>query len=260
MKHFLIAVATITLLIFSTNVHSQMHRVTGSKKYITKEVKVANFNEIRLMGSPDIVYTQTSGKTGVQIYGSDNIVDLLEVTVVKGALVVKFKNNTRINNSGTLEVRVSNPGLKSISVQGSGDIKMANNFRSKENLSIYIQGSGDVQGRGINCNELSLSIQGSGDISAHKVSSSLVTASIEGSGDIELSGTTKEANYQVAGSGDINATDLKVSNADIQINGSGDIGCQVTSYMKVRVNGSGEVAYKGNPQIDSTRKKGLRKL
>lgn len=260
MKHFLIAVATITLLILSTNVQSQTRRVTGSKKYITKDVKVANFNEIRLMGSPDIVYTQTNGKTEVQVYGSDNIVDLLEIAVIKEALVVKFKSNTQINNSGKLEVRVSNPGLKSISVQGSGDIKLANNFKSKENLAIYIQGSGDVEGSGVNCNELSLSIQGSGDISLHKVNSPSVKASIEGSGDVELSGTAKEANYRVAGSGDINATELKVSNADIQINGSGDVGCQVTDNMKVRVNGSGEVSYKGNPQIDSPRNKGLRKL
>ena len=72
-------------------------------------------------------------------------------------------------------------------------------------------------------------------------------------------GKCTEAEYHIAGSGDINATELKVENVNARISGSGSIRCYATENLTGGVSGSGNVAYKGNPQINFS-KRGLQKL
>ena len=85
------------------------------------------------------------------------------------------------------------------------------------------------------------------------------TPNISGSGNVLLDGKSTEAEYRIAGSGDINATELKVDNVNARISGSGSIRCYATENLTGGVSGSGNVAYKGNPQINFS-KRGLQKL
>ena len=239
MKSISISSFAAILLIWTITACSPSNRVTGSNNYITKQIKVEKFNGLQLTGSPDVIYKQAQGKPSVEVYGQDNIVELLDIYVQNNSLTVKFKNNTSIQNRGKLEIRVSGPAHNRIALSGSGDIKLVNGIQTDDNLSIKIQGSGDIAGNKISCNLLSLSINGSGDIS--------------------LSGICKNAEYSINGSGDIQASELETENVTTSINGSGDISCYATESLKGRVSGSGEVAYRGEPQIDFS-KKGLRKL
>nr|WP_250746223.1 DUF2807 domain-containing protein [Bacteroides fragilis] len=74
-----------------------------------------------------------------------------------------------------------------------------------------------------------------------------------------LNGKSGKAEYRIAGSGDINAIDLKTEDVNAHISGSGSIKCHATENLTGGVSGSGSVAYKGNPQINFS-KRGLRKL
>lgn len=259
MKSISISSFAVILLIWTITACSPSNRVTGSNNYITKHVKVENFNGLQLTGSPDVIYKQAKGKPSVEIYGQDNIVELLDIRVRDNNLIVKFKNNINIQNRGKLEIRVSGPALNRISLSGSGDIKLTNGIQTDGNINIKIQGSGDIAGNKINCNLLSLSINGSGDMALEKIDALKTEASINGSGDISLSGVCKNAGYNINGSGDIQASGLETKNVTTSINGSGDISCYATESLKGRVSGSGEVTYRGEPQIDFS-KKGLRKL
>lgn len=74
----------IALLAFSTTACSQQHTyrsggfgsktVKASKNYVTKDIKVDNFTKLSVAGSPDVTYTQKSGKPTVEVYTSDNTV------------------------------------------------------------------------------------------------------------------------------------------------------------------------------------------
>lgn len=259
MKQCLLSIVAIALLIFSTNACSQMNRVSGSENYITKDVKIDDFDGIRLSGSPNVIYTQSSGKAKVQVYGADNIVALLETVVEDGTLIIKFKNNTQIQNHGKLEVSVSSPNLERVKIQGSGDITLANGIKNANNMDITIQGSGNVRGNNIECKQVSISIQGSGNVGLTDITSELTKANIAGSGNIQLIGTSDEAEYSIGGSGNINALELLVANVNVRIGGSGSIKCHATELLKANIGGSGSVTYKGNPQVEGPRK-GLRKI
>ena len=78
MKKYILSSLTITFLLLSITACSQGKQISGSSNYITKNIKVGSFDQIKSMSSSDIVYTQKQGAPTVQIYGPDNIVELME--------------------------------------------------------------------------------------------------------------------------------------------------------------------------------------
>lgn len=278
---------TIAILAFSTTACSQQHTyssgkfgsktIKASKNYVTKNMKVENFTKLSVAGSPDVIYTQKPGRPSVEIYTSDNIVDLLNIRVEGNTLIVGFKKNVSVSYD-KLEVRVSAEKLNGIAVAGSGDVELANGLKTDE-LKISVAGSGDIEGNDISCTDLSVSVAGSGDINSStitcnnlkvsvagsgdmklsNVTATSATASVAGSGTVRLSGSTEEAEYSVAGSGDLFASDFQAKKVSASVTGSGDIKCHATDFLKVRTSGSGSVGYKGNPELDYP-KKGLYKL
>lgn len=241
------------LLILTASFCLQHECITGSKNYLTKKVEVGHFNEIKLMGSADVTYHQ-GPQNYIEIYGSDNIIPLLETYVDGNALIIKYKKNVTIRN-GKLEVKVFSAELNKLTINGSGDVCFANGLKTSKDISLCINGSGDIKGKGFKCKKMAISINGSGDVALQQIESKECIASIAGSGDINLSGKASNAEYKIAGSGDIEAVNLKSDNVSAKTVGSGSIRCYAGKSLTARVTGSGDISYRGNPQeIDAPRK------
>ena len=156
----LASLITCICLIFSTTACSQSKnyssgnwsnkKVVASNNYVTKDIKVDNFKKISVAGSPDVTFTQKSGRPGVEVYTSDNIIDLLDIKVKDNTLYIGFKKNVNVSYK-KLDVRVSAEMLNGISVAGSGDIFLKNGLQTDDNLTINVAGSGDIKGSGIKC-------------------------------------------------------------------------------------------------------------
>lgn len=253
--------------------------VKASKNYVTKQIKVSDFDQIAVSGSLDVTYTQQSGKPKVEIYTSDNIVDLLDIYVKNGKLNLGFKKNVKVSYN-KLEIRVTSEDLNAVNVAGSGDFKFTNGLKTDQ-LKMNVAGSGDITASNIQCSqEFTANVAGSGDIECKqlkaadmdisvagsgdlKIENALVTsanASVAGSGTVKISGNADKANYSVAGSGDLYASDFKVQNISASVAGSGDIKCHAVEHLKARVSGSGTIGYKGNPELDYPEKKKVYKL
>ena len=227
--------------------------IVGSKNYISKEVKADHFNEIKLLGSANISYHQDT-RSHVEIHGSDNIIPLVETYVDGNTLMIKFKKNVSIWK-GKLEIKVFAPELNKLSINGSGNIKLINGIQTSKDIEFHINGSGNIQGEGLNCRRMAVSINGSGDVRLQQIESQECQAGISGSGNINLKGKAIQAKYAIAGSGNIQAADLEAENTDASISGSGNISCYASQKLVARVKGSGDIAYKGNPQeVDAPRK------
>lgn len=246
--------------------------IKESKHYVTKEINVDDFTGINLVGSPTVTYTQKAGQPKVTVYTSDNIAEVLDIHVNDNTLYIGFKKGVNVSYK-TLDIRVSSSRLDAVNLSGSGEVYL-NNGLETENLQLSVAGSGDLNGKHIQCNQLkasvagsgdlhladvrcvqaSASVAGSGDLSLSNLVSSSVEASVAGSGDLILSGTGDHAQYSVAGSGDLKASDFKVQQAEASVAGSGDITCHATEQLKAHTTGSGSIGYKGNPQLDIPRK------
>ncbi|OUP11223.1 DUF2807 domain-containing protein [Mediterranea sp. An20] len=271
---FCIALAAFALTSCMTNAQSWgSKRIKESKNYVTKEIKVDNFNKISLIGSPTVNFTQKAGKPQVRVYTSDNIAEVLNIYEKGGTLYVGFKKGYSVSYT-KLNIDISAETLNSISLSGSGDINLKNGVKT-DRLVLSLSGSGDINGSHIRCQELitsmagsgdielsdvsssttKVSIAGSGDIALKALSASFVKSSIAGSGDIVLDGQADEASYSVAGSGDMHAVNLKAKRVNASVSGSGSVKCYASDYLKARTTGSGSIGYKGNPQeLDLPRK------
>lgn len=253
-------------------------KVKASKNYVTKDIRVDNFDRICISGGIDVTFTQKSGKPKVVVYTSDNIVDLLNIRVKNNQLEIGFKKGVSVTYH-KLDVSISAETLNGIAIAGSGDFKLANGLKT-DDLGISVSGSGDVYADDLQCTRLTTSVAGSGNIQSNRIKCTSVKSSISGSGDTKLqnlqasesvkssiagsgtfvlSGKTQAADYSIAGSGDVLAEGLQAARVNTSIAGSGDIKCHATDFLKVRNSGSGSVGYKGNPQLDIP-KKGLYRL
>ena len=253
--------------------------VKASKNYVTKQIKVSDFDQIAVSGSLDVSYTQQSGKPKVEIYTSDNIVDLLDIYVKNGKLNLGFKKNVKVSYN-KLEIRVTSEDLNAVNVAGSGDFKFTNGLKTDQ-LKMNVAGSGDITASNIQCSQgftanvagsgdieckqlkaadMDISVAGSGDLKIENAQVTSANASVAGSGTVKISGSADKANYSVAGSGDLYASDFKVQNISASVAGSGDIKCHAVEHLKARVSGSGTIGYKGDPELDYPEKKKVYKL
>lgn len=284
--------ATLFLLVFTMSACAQSYKhrfntgsgwlngkeVKASKNYVTKEIKVKDFDRIQVGGSLDVTYKQQPGKPEVEIYTSDNIVDLLDVYVKGGTLYLNFKKNVSVAYN-KLEIRVNSSRLSYVGVTGSGSLDLADELKA-DNLEMKVTGSGDITGGSIRCAQgftasvtgsgdfkckqlttqmLNATVTGSGDLNVENASATSVVANVTGSGTLKIKGAAQEAEYKVAGSGDLLASDFEVQRVSASVAGSGDIKCHAVKFLKARTSGSGDIGYKGNPELDYP-KKGLYKL
>ena len=180
----LLVLVTGMFLVLTAGSCLQGKHVVGSKNYISKEVKADHFNEIKLVGSANISYWQDTC-SHVEIHGSDNIIPLIETYVEGNTFIIKFKKNVTIWK-GKLEIKVFAPELNKLSVNGSGNIRLINGIQTSKDIEFHINGSGNIQGEGFNCQKMAVSINGSGDVRLQQIESQECQASISGSGNINL--------------------------------------------------------------------------
>ena len=176
-----------------------------------------------------------------------------------------------------MELRISAPMVSKAEIAGSGSIRFTTDAKIDDSLDAVISGSGNIQMGGLTCNNLKsevsgsgniqmksvscknleTKISGSGDLSVNNVKADNVEANITGSGKIKLTGNAVSANYQIIGSGNIHADNLMTKGVKAEIIGSGDIFCYAIETLNANHSGSGDVHYKGNPQISTNKKNWL---
>jgi len=268
-KGLFLALALLTAM----GVAAREKEVKGNGKLVTKEVEVAPFESIRIdlegrkkhkwqfFGKEEDVrkdekgcflYSQTVGDAALSVTIDENLFQFLEITSSGGVLTVSA--NAKIK-PGKLEIAASSASLKEVRVSGSANFGVATPL-SVNNLSITVSGSGNVvMPHPVRVGAYTISVSGSGNLNAGNLVCSKISGSISGSGNFNLAGEADEAKFSISGSGNINALDFEVKKMDVSVSGSGNINTYVSEALKVRVSGSGDVKYKGNPtslHIDSS--------
>lgn len=221
--------------------------ITSSNHYITQPVtqKLATFEKITVPSSVDVEFT-TGTRQQLSIYGADNVIPYVTLTVSNKTLTVGIKPNVSIQGKAKLKVLIESPRLTVIRTTGSGDVEVRGLNTTLRNIEIC--GSGDVKTDQLQTQSLTVSITGSGDLEIRELKAGAVNVKASGSGDVELNGIAEKAVFTVNGSGDIDAEGLIVRNLTVQANGSGDIECYADVSLNASVNGSGDIEYRGNPQ------------
>lgn len=211
--------------------------IQPSKKLITRDYKVKEFNKIDAGTVGDIYYTQSAdGKTDVRIYGPDNIVALIQVAVKDSTLLLSIDKSKKVRNFKKMKITITSPTLNSISFKGVGDVHIDNGLTT-DNLYVESKGVGDVKIKSLTCSSLNVQSMGVGNV--------------------KLAGTVQAATLHSKGVGNIEAGNLQANIVEASSQGVGDITCNAVESINAAVRGVGSIKYKGNPTIKSLNKKGV---
>lgn len=225
------------LLTSCTFVAERAEGLKPSNKSITRDYEIKNFIAIDANTVSNIHYTQsTDGKSSLQIYGPDNFVDLIQVSVKGNTLILTMDKQKKIRNTKSLKITISSPNLDRISFRGVGNINIENKLTTNT-LDIESKGVGNIDIQDLSCLNL--------------------TVSSMGVGNVNLKGKTENANLYSKGVGDVEATELEAVHVKASSYGVGNISCNATESLDAIVRGIGSINYKGSPVQKTFSKKGV---
>lgn len=170
--------------------------IKGSGKHSEENRALPDFIKIKVIGSVDIIYNQNSA-TSVKITGDDNIIHLIETNVNGDTLNISTKKS--YTSQLPISLQITSPDLHAVFLDGSGKF-IIDNINSQQ-LSIDISGSSDITASG-KVNNLDIQLSGSGDVNTKALDANDVTINIIGSGDLRVTAHKKLA-ATILGSGEI---------------------------------------------------------
>lgn len=247
MKRKQFAIVGMMLLMGSATLVSCHNTAVISKDYVTEDRLIKGFEEVEVVGSPNVYYTQADSFS-VRVKGPDNFVDNILTEKNGKTLTVRNKGkwgvvNISFSDEDELAVYVTSPDLVAVRVNGSGDF-ISTDLIDTDNMNITLRGSGDINIDKLLCDRCDVELIGSGDIDLPEVEAKETSVVLVGSGDIKM-GLSKVADTRLSlkGSGDIKVDFSEgCRSVDCTVNGSGDIGLSgKIGHFRGEKHGSGDI-------------------
>jgi len=216
--------------------------------------ELETFTRVEFSGAGELLLTQ-SGDHRITLTAEPEVLERVDVRVSDGTLYVERKADRgwafwSSANSGDLRVAVELAEVEAVGLAGSGD-GSADALRA-DSFELTVRGSGSMQIGELITGEAGLSLNGSGDLAIADLQSTLVGAAVVGSGDMQLFGRVETLEASLSGSGDLDATGLEARHGWIELLGSGDVDVWVLETLAAYVTGSGDIRYRGRPQVKET--------
>jgi hypothetical protein len=203
--------------------------VRGSGDIGVERRTETGFSGVALRGIGHLVVEQ-GDKESVQIEAEDNLLPYLETRVEGTMLIVETRSGVHLRPTHPIVVRVAVDDLDRLEVSGSGD----------------------VEGDGLEVDDLALVVTGSGGVALSGLKADALQARISGSGTAEVSGAAESLDLTISGSGDYRGRNLAAAEADVRISGSGSALVNASDRLDATITGSGSVRYVGSPTLQST--------
>ena len=205
--------------------------IVGSGQKITQEITLPNFTKFESFGANTITITQGTEQK-VLVTGYPNIINKLKRTVINNNWEMGFVENECYRNAD-LSIQITMPFIEQADLNGTGKITIHNFEGNSQNLRLRLSGSGDFElHKNSGTENLTISIDGSGEVIGY--------------GDFN---NLKNLNLSINGSGKYDAFPIASENSSINILGSGFCNVFTRTTLDVEIEGEGTVNYKGNPTI-----------
>lgn len=218
---FVTAMVTLVSCTFSSNLDNE--------GYAEETRKIEGFNQIQVVGSPTVIYTQGNKyEVRVRVPNSDDPFKQVKTELQGDRLVVSLRSQVNLFGIGGKSTRVvvyvTSPDLIGVEVAGSGDFKSDKPIDT-DNISLAVKGSGDLSIDGhLLCDNVKMTVTGSGDLEVKNLEALTNDVTLVGSGDMEVRqskvGSTR---VRLTGSGDIKIDCRECGSVDSNLTGSGDI-------------------------------------
>ncbi|MCP4179974.1 MAG: DUF2807 domain-containing protein [bacterium] len=228
-KLTIILIAVLASGIFLNSCERSPFCKRGKGDIVSRTITADDFTGIKLSNSFNMVISQGDVQE-ITAEGHENIINDLEINI--SGNTADFELEKKCYSKYDLTVYVTIPDLSEVKIDGSGDIEI-NEFLNLDNLSLSINGSGDINANG------DIEVLNTTDIN------------IDGSGNIHSQGVTGRQNIDITGSGNYSAYNVISEDCYVTIKGSGDCQVYANNLLDVYIAGSGDVHYMGNPTVDT---------
>lgn len=234
------------LLLALPSFGQKMQTVRGEGRYVSQKIeKLSAFDAVDVRGDADVDFMQQADAS-VTVSGRENLVELADVRVEDGVLVVGFTRPVHIRGEHHLRVAVSSPKLRSVSVSQGGDFEVHGMLKTAD-LAVAAAQDSEISADFVRADSITATASGRSEIDLGRLEADRVRATASDRAEIDLSGTAREAFVENNGSGEIDADDLYAETVQAYVNGSGDVKVRAAQSLHAVANGRGKLEYKGNP-------------
>ena len=222
-KRILFSIGLIVLVLSSCTV--------GSRRVVTEDVKVSNFDQIDFSTIGELTITQ-GDRESLTIEAESNVMSRIRTSVSGGTLYIEMKTG----------------GFPWIgSVVPTKPVRY--DLMVKELNSLDLSGVGSVYAGAIDTDRLNLDLSGAGKIVIRSLTADILKVDHTGLGQSELSGQVRRQEVILTGAGDYDAADLESEKAEVALTGLGKATVWATETLDIELSGAGSVSYYGNPRV-----------
>jgi hypothetical protein len=218
-----------------------------------EERRVAPFDKVELSGSMDVVLERGNAE-GVRIE-TQNLDTRQVLTEVQGRTLKVYMEKGAEKNMRNVRTKVfvTFRNLSEIDRSGSGNLLVLSDL-SAPRFTFSSSGSGNLSCKGsIQADQISFRGSGSGNTDLAGFQTDLLNLSQSGSGNLKISGgRARNINLETSGSGNIDAFGLNSEVCMVKQSGSGNLHISTSESLEVSMHGSGNVLYKGSPNVRRT--------
>lgn len=204
----------------------QKEVLAGNGKLNKQKREVPSYTNLSVSGPFNVrlIYSDTGILT---FEGDENILSLITAKVESGTLHIGTVDNqpVKASRNNTIDIKVPYRQMNAIRLTGSGYVYAARTLR-ESNLVLELEGSG--------------SIRMSADVEKLK-------AVVLGPGSIFIEGNADSFDCAIAGSGTIMACELMTKDVKAVVSGCGNIQTNSTKKLTGRIDGTGTIAFSGEP-------------
>jgi len=140
--------------------HRGRGKIRGSGDVVTRNVDLEAFDGI-LVESVANIHIKMGDTQKVEIEAEDNIIDLVDLEVRRGRLIVSMDDDHSIDTDEGIHIHITLPKLRDLDLKGVGSIEASG--LDEEELTIDIGGVGSVELAG-KVGRLDLEVGGVGDV------------------------------------------------------------------------------------------------
>lgn len=203
----------------------------GEGNKTSKTASVSPFDKVDICTSSKINITVGEGNTqSVVLSGYENILKHIKTEVKDNTLFVSYDlDDTWSIDADEMEVRITVPVLKGLSLSGAPDANI----------------HGNVTGT-----EFVLDASGAGEITIDNMNVDKFVADLSGVAELQIKGgTVKQASYDLSGAGSIEAYPLQTEETVASISGAAKSEVTASKKLDASISGAGSITYKGTPQV-----------
>lgn len=174
--------------------------------------QLKDFNSIVVNGSADIFLIQEK-YFDVCVRANEEVFKYLDFKVVNGVLYIETKDRANII-AETYDITISMPNIDALTVNGAGDVKVMDGIVCEGDLSVKVNGAGDLSLGEVTVNAMNVTVNGAGDVDIDKANAKTIAVTVNGAGSVSVSGKADVAFFKVSGAGVVDARGLEAGSIE----------------------------------------------